>query len=130
MLRISLRHIFRGLYRRCGCNCGKLINIVDKRGRPREFLKNHDKIGKQFLFAKKGENHYNWKGGRKLSNNYYFLYIPEYYRSDSLGYVAEHIYFYEQYHKVCILPWIVVHHIIPVSKGYCNNMPWNLMIML
>ncbi len=129
-MKISLRQIFRGLYRLCACNCGKLINIVDKRGRPRKFLKGHDKRGKPFLFAKKGKDHYNWKGGRKRSNNYYFLLLPNYYRSDSLGYIAEHIYFYEQCYQCCILPWGVVHHIIPVSKEYCNNMIYNLMGMM
>lgn len=129
MLRISLRLMFRGLYRLCGCNCGKLIKVVDKKGRPRRFLKGHDKRGKPFLFANKGEDCYNWKGGRKISNNYYFLLLPDYFSSDTQGYVPEHIYFYQEYYQCCLLPGVVVHHIIPVSKGYCNNMPWNLMAM-
>ena len=129
-MRISLRRLFRGLYRLCCCGCGKLINIVDKRGRPRRFLTGHGGKGKPFLFALKGENHYNWKGGRKKHGNYWMLLLPDYFSVQKNGYVYEHVYNYQEYYQCCILPWGVVHHIDPVRKGYCNNMVWNLIGML
>ena len=49
--------------------------------------------------------------------------MPDYYLSKKSGYVREHVYFYEQYHKVCVLKWAVVHHI---DGNQENNMPWNL----
>jgi len=106
----------------CECGCGNPTKI--HRGKPRRFLDHHyakTMIGKRAI---------GWKGGRrKDKEGYYFLFIPDYYRSDINGYVREHIYFYEQYYNCCILPWGVVHHIIPVSKDYCNNMIYNLMGM-
>jgi hypothetical protein len=70
-----------------------------------------------------------WKGGRKLDRNYWMLFMPEYRTVDKHGYVYEHVYFYQEYYQCSLLPWAVVHHIIPVSKDYCNNMIWNLMGM-
>lgn len=121
----------RNYIKQCECGkCNEILFLRDKKSRIRRFKRGHDKKGRPFLFAKKGSEHYNWKGGRKKHEDYWMLLMPDYYRSDSLGYVPEHIYFYEQYHQCCLLPWAVIHHIIPVSKDYCNNMPWNLMCML
>jgi hypothetical protein len=52
--------------------------------------------------------------------------MPEYPRAEKNGYVAEHIYVYQEYNKVCILPWAEIHHLDAVREGYCNNMSWNL----
>ena len=52
--------------------------------------------------------------------------MPDYPRAEKDGYVAEHIYVYQEFNKVCLLPWAEIHHLDPVREGYCNNMPWNL----
>ena len=114
----------------CKCGCGKTIQKRDRRCRLREYKKGHDKKGKPFLFAVKGLNHYKWKGGRKKHENYIMILMPDYFSAQRNGYVHEHIYNFQEYHQCCLLPWGVVHHIIPVSEDYCNNMPWNLMGMM
>lgn len=69
-------------------------------------------------------------GSRLKQRNYWLLYMPTYYKANKSGYVYEHVYFYEQYNKCCILPWGNTHHIEPVTPEYCNNMPWNLQCMM
>ena len=118
---ISIRDLFKGLYKLCECGCGELIPVLDKRGRPRRFKKGHQP---------KGINHHNWKGGRKRCGKYWFVLIPDYYSANERGYILEHRYFFEQYHKCCLLPWGEVHHIEPVTNDYCNNMIWNLQGMM
>jgi hypothetical protein len=72
-----------------------------------------------------------YKTGRsKMSGNYYGIRVPGYFSADKQGRVLEHVYFYQEYHQCCILPWGEIHHIIPVTEDYCNNMPWNLMCMM
>ncbi len=106
----------------CECGCGNHTKI--HRGKPRRFLDHHyakTMIGKRAI---------GWKGGRKKDRDgYYLLFIPEYFSCNSDGYVLEHVYFYQEYYQCSLLPWAVVHHIIPVSKDYCNNMIYNLMGM-
>jgi hypothetical protein len=74
-----------------------------------------------------GENNWNWNGGIRYRYNYRYILMPDYPRAEKDGYVVEHVYFYQEYYKVCLLPWIEIHHIDPVREGYCNNMIWNLM---
>lgn len=115
----------------CSCGtCGQILFRRDKWNSIHYYKKAHHLIGKPKEPSMKGENHYNWKGGRKLHRGYAYLHMPEYYRSEKSGYVPEHVYFYEQYHKLCMLPWGHVHHIEPVRKDYCNNMIWNLQGMM
>lgn len=106
----------------CECGCNQPTTMY--RGKPRRFV--------NFHYANKliGKQSSCWKGGRKYSNSYYFLFIPDYFGSNPDGYVLEHVYFYQEYYQCCMLPWAVVHHIIPISKDYCNNMIWNLMGMM
>ena len=108
----------------CGDGCGKIIFRRNRKGRFRRYINNHYA---NTLIGKIGSG---WKGGRtKYKDGYWKIFLPEYYKSDSNGYIKEHIYFYEQYYQCCLLPWGVVHHIIPVSEDYCNNMIYNLMGM-
>src|SRR3954463_16592706 len=76
------------------------------------------------IMGKKGK----FYGGRVLgsSSTYYCLYLPDYYSADKKGYVAEHRYFYEQYHKCCVLPGVDIYH---VDGNKQNNMIWNLGIL-
>lgn len=105
---------------RCGY-CNEIRFLRDKNNTLRYYMPYHHN---------KKENHHNWKGGRMIDKNgYVLLLMPDYPNCNSLGYIREHIYFYEQYYKCCMLPWGEVHHIEPVTKDYCNNMPWNIIGM-
>lgn len=108
----------------CHCGCGTEFKKIKKRGNfLRRFVHNHHMVGRTKELCP------SWKGGRKLDRNYWMLFMPEYRTVDKHGYVYEHVYFYQEYYQCSLLPWAVVHHIIPVSKDYCNNMIWNLMGM-
>lgn len=110
----------------CGCgSCTEIITKRNKYGKIVKYKKNHDKKNLDFSHIS-GQNSKWYKTGIKYRHNYRYILIPDYYRADKSGYVAEHIYVYQEYHKVCILPGIEIHHIDPVREGYCNNMPWNL----
>lgn len=67
--------------------------------------------------------------GRKKSGDYTMIHLPEYYSSNKYGYVYEHIYNFQEYHKCCLLPWSNIHHIIPVKEGG-SNLPYNLQGMM
>lgn len=110
-MRISIIRLFRGLYRRCECGCGYLIKILKHNGNFNRFKKGH----------------HIRKTGRFKKGDYWVLTgFFGYPNANKNGKVFEHVYFYQEYHKVCVLKWVVVHHIDPVREGYCNNMPWNL----
>jgi hypothetical protein len=113
---VSIRRLFKGYYKHCECGCGYLIKCIKRNGKFVRFVSGHNK---------KGINNPNWKGGRYLDklNGYWMLYIPDYFSADERGFMREHVYFYQEYHKVCVLPWAVVHHI---DENKQNNMPWNL----
>lgn len=104
----------------CECGCNEIIFLYDNHSTKRRF---------KFGHSNNGERNGNYKGGRKKHGNYWMLLLPDYFGSEKSGYINEHIYFYQEYYQCCILRWGVVHHIIPVSNDYCNNMIWNLMGM-
>jgi hypothetical protein len=106
----------------CECGCGELLFRYNESGALMRFKNRHQ--------LRKGINCHTFKTGRmKMGNNYYMLRIPDYFSNDKYGRVLEHVYFFQEYHQCCLLPWGEIHHIIPVTKDYCNNMPWNLMGM-
>jgi hypothetical protein len=107
------------LTKECGCSpeCKEMIPITYMNNKPRKYAIGHYPIGS------KG---YNYKGGRRKKGRYWQLLIPKYYSSHSDGYISEHIYNFQEYNKLCMLPWGNVHHIEPVTENYCNNMVWNL----
>lgn len=102
----------------CSCGyCSEIRFLIDKKGRLRKYINHH---------SGRGINALNFKG-RIKHHDYWYLYIPEYFHHTLQNrYISEHVYFYEQYHKCCMLPWGEVHHIEPVTDDYYNNMPWNL----
>lgn len=104
---------------KCG-HCNDVIVLRDYNYRYRKYKNNH------YWNGKTGDKASNWKGGRRKVGNYWHLYMPDYFSSSDDGIVAEHIYNFQEYNKCCMLPWGIVHHIEPVTKDYCNNMPWNL----
>lgn len=104
----------------CECGCGEIIFRYNERSKLMRFKYGH---------ANKGSNNGQYKGGRKKHENYWMLLMPQYFSSEKSGYVKEHVYFFQEYYQCCLLPWGIVHHIIPVSEDYCNNMIYNLMGM-
>ncbi len=131
-MRLSIRQVFKGFYKLCECNCGTLISVINTKGRFSRYAYRHNFINISLNPGnrdKTGPNSSNWKGGRTRDRNYWFLLLPNYFSSAKNGRIYEHIYFYQEYYQCSLLPWGVVHHIIPCSKDYCNNMPWNLMGM-
>lgn len=104
----------------CKCKCGGILFNRDKDGIIREFLFNHHFNLPENLKDQWGVNNDNWKGGRTKKGDYWYVRIDN-------KYEPEHVYFYEQYYKVCVMPWTVVHHI---DENKENNMPWNLMTMI
>lgn len=133
-MRLSKQKLFKGYYKLCQCGCRTLIQCITKNGSFAKFKQGHPTIfGKNnpsYGRDKNGMNNPNYKFGRIKLRNYWYLTMPDYYRSNKQGRVYEHVYFYEQYHQCCLLKWAEIHHIIPVSEDYCNNMPWNLMAMM
>jgi hypothetical protein len=73
-------------------------------------------------------NKYNYKGGRILHKptGYMFVLNKEHPRTDSKGYVREHILVYEQHHKCSVLPYGQIHHI---DKNRQNNSSDNLILL-
>jgi hypothetical protein len=86
----------------CACGCGEMIPSISRRGYPMKFKNGH---------ASRGELHPNWKGGRYKHKGYWYIWKPEHHFADKKGYVLEHRLVYEEYYKVCLLPWIDIHHI-------------------
>ena len=113
-LKPSLRKLFKGKYIKCACGCGALVHVAYKKSRGfRKYLPLH---------RLKGSSSPKWKGGRRRTGRYWNLRCVEHHRpiNDS---ILEHVYFYEQYHKCCLLKWGIVHHI---DHNKENNMVWNL----
>jgi hypothetical protein len=75
---------------KCKCGCGELIDKYDRWGRPREYKIRHFWRNKKRQDMK-GENHWNWKGGRILhGSGYILIYKPDHPFCTKLGYVMEH----------------------------------------
>ena len=83
----------------------------------------------------RGEKHYNWKGGRKKSGDYYFLLKPDHPRADSNGYVLEQIIVAEEILGRPLKKGEIVHH-INMDKGdnrkenlrICTRSEWSYLI--
>lgn len=79
----------------CACGCGELIPLTDKEGRPHRFKNGHNMVGSR---------HHAWKGWRLTWSGYKSLLVGV------NTYMLEHRWVYEQYHKCCLLPWVIIHH--------------------
>lgn len=120
---------------KCKCGCDSDIPIRNKIGYLQKYKHGHNVFGVgknniNYQKGKKGQDHHNWKGGRYKRKQYWLILMPNYFCCDKRGYVLEHIYFFQEYNKCCLLPWGIVHHKEPVTPNYCNNMPWNLQGMM
>lgn len=73
---------------------------------------------------KNGKEHPDWKGGRRLSNGYVFIYNPDHPRaSKRKKVVAEHILVWEQTHGKLLPDGWIVHHLNGIKN---DNRPVNL----
>jgi hypothetical protein len=87
----------------CGDGCGEPIPLFSKKGNPRMFVNGgHSQTGKQSP---------NWKGGRRLRGKYWTIWKPNYLRNQKEGYVNEHVFLFQEYHKCCMLAWGEIHHL-------------------
>lgn len=104
---------------KCQCKpeCLVMIHSISESGQSVKYAKGH---------RPKGQYNKSWKGGRRKNGKYWIILWPDHPNAESTGYLPEHVYNFTEYNKCCMLPWGVVHHIEPVIRDYCNNMPWNL----
>lgn len=108
----------------CNCGCGEnLKNLKNKEGKIIKYIQYHSI--KKLRYSRRLASTY--KNGRIIRSGYRKLLIPNYISSDKQGYVNEHVYIYEQYHKCCMLKWGDVHHI---NKNKLDNKISNLQGMM
>lgn len=93
----------------CECGCGQPTKLF--RNKYNKFINGHVNKNKKINWPKKSNNHWNWKGGIKTIENYFYIKKPEHPKSSKDGYFAQHRLVYEEHHKCCLLPWIEIHHI-------------------
>ncbi len=69
-------------------------------------------------------------GKRYLAGKYWYLYKPEYFSSYKNGCVQEHVFVYQEYYKLCMLPWGDIHHIDDNPSAEGANRIENLQAMM
>jgi hypothetical protein len=106
--------------KKCECSdkCKVIIPIKSKNGKPQKYAPRHNP---------KGIRSKAYRSGRCHIEGYWYILMPDYFSSYDNGYVREHIYNYQEYHKCCMLPWGEVHH---KDFNTENNMIWNLQGMM
>jgi hypothetical protein len=90
----------------CACCCGSVITERDNNSRLRIFkLGHHSRLDKyKHRISPSGKNHYNWRGGRWLSNGYAYISIGHHERK------PEHIIIMENHLGRRLTPNELVHH--------------------
>lgn len=92
-MRLSIRRLFRGLYRLCACGCGTFIHIIDKKSRLRNYAYHHQPMS--------GNNNGQWKGGVTESDKGYLSSKErDHPNCNQQGYVMQHRLIYEHYLKI------------------------------
>lgn len=92
------------VWKSCACGeCNKIISYRDYQARIKIYSKGHNQRGSKST---------NWKGGRtKDKYGYWLIKDWNHPNCSANGYIREHRLIYEQYHNVCLLPWIHIDHI-------------------
>jgi len=100
----------------CADDCGQQFEEFDKYGRPRKFIKGHNaslRLGTDNPnYGKRGAETSKYISGRTKVNDKYYRKsgMYGYPGSDKYGNIYEHVYIYQEYHKVCLLKWAEIHH--------------------
>jgi hypothetical protein len=91
----------------CKCGCKEPIKNGNK------FKHGHNRRGLVHSNSiRRGLNNNKWRGGKRTDvYGYNWLTKKDHPFCDSNGYVREHRLIYEDHHKCCLLPWILIHHI-------------------
>lgn len=98
----------------CG-RCDEVIFLRGKNGAIRRFKQGHSRFNKNPELP---------NGGTLLDHGYVTDYIPECKRHDSKKYKRRHRLVYEEYHNICLLPWVEIHH---KNKNKLDNRIENLL---
>lgn len=110
---------------KCGCHDHEDISIRNTMGVISRFKKGHrikGKLNPNYGISKIGKDSLSWKGGRyKTTNGYWYIWCPNHPFCNAQGYVLEHRLVMEQHLGRYLTKEEVVHHIIPVTRDYCNN---------
>jgi HNH endonuclease len=88
----------------CACGCGESRSPLDKKGRPRRFIKTH------FSSFRSGEKHPQWKGGIRIDGNGYMMKRVPAHPYAHNSYVAEHRLVMENYLGRYLLSNEMIHH--------------------
>ena len=117
----------------CADGCGAIIEQTSKYYVKR-FLKGHNSSLRSGTlnpnFGKRGVETSRYKTGRTKSGdgNYWILSGKHgFHGADKHGRIYEHIYVYQEYHKVCMLKWAEIHH---KNKNGLDNRISNLVAVL
>ena len=116
----------------CKCGCGKVANLGNwvighwNRGRinSKEYKINMGISLK--ISAKKGKEHYRWKGGKYKNKNYIYILRKEHPYCNKDGYVPEHRLIMEEKIGRYLYPYERVRHINNIRS---DNIPGNLKLM-
>lgn len=92
----------------CKCGCGQIRSIRDKSHRLRNYIDGHNR---------RNIIPHNFKGV-VICNGYRMIYKP-----NKGKYIYEHRLIWEEFYKVCLLPWIHIHH---KDGNRSNNNIFNL----
>lgn len=112
----------------CECGCGQTTKIATRsyscygivKGAPLRFIKHH------FQPLAKGEDHYNWHGGKHTgTRGYKFITCHGHPRADRSGYVLEHVIVAEKALGRFLPESVKVHH---VNERTHDNSNRNLVI--
>lgn len=80
----------------------------------------------KYMLGKKGALCPNYKGGYKTDSGYKLLLMPNHHKSNSTGYVREHIFIWERVHNRHLPSGWAVHHLNGIKD---DNRPVNLLAL-
>lgn len=107
-----------------GCSVGVVHSHLVAKDIPTRSIRKSVKLAGND--KRSGKNHPYWKGGRRISAGYVWIYSPDHPSSNSTGYVQEHRLIAEDMIGRALTSKEIVHHI---DGNKQNNDPSNLQIM-